>query len=231
MRIKETDSVERFELSHSCFMWLGEWAKRLGTTIHLGSVPLVVNGRLYNSSVWIGEDGVAQAGYQKIHLFDIELQGQKPYRESSVFDRGTAGRLVDFKGWKIGESICYDVRFSELYSAYAYAQADLLLIPAAFLVETGKVHWEVLLRARAIESQCYVIASAQVGSHQSTKGKAERNTYGHSMVIDPWGLVQADLGGLHSAPYFNRIALEGIAMGRKQTPFIGLFESEFPGMG
>lgn len=194
MRVRELDQVEKFDLSHSCFMWLGEWARRLGATIHLGSVPLFIDGHLYNSSVWFGENGQPQVGYQKMHLFDIELEGQKPIRESAVFSRGTSGRIREFKGWRIGESICYDMRFSELYSGYAYAQADLILVPSAFLVETGRAHWEILLRARAIESQCYVVASAQVGTHQSTKSQAERRTYGHSLVIDPWGNIDADLG-------------------------------------
>ena len=112
MRIKESDSIEKFDLSHSCFMWLGEWARRLGATIHLGSVPLFINGQLYNSTVWFSEIGEPQIGYQKMHLFDIELEGQKPIRESALFAKGSAGRLHSFKGWgKASAMICDLVSF------------------------------------------------------------------------------------------------------------------------
>lgn len=217
MRVNQSEGVERFELSHSCFMWLGEWARRLKTTIHLGSVPLLLEGKLYNSSIWIPENGKPQVGYQKMHLFDIELTGQKPIRESDTFERGSAGVIRDFKGWFVGESICYDVRFSELYSGYAYAGVDLILVPSAFLVETGRAHWEVLLRARAIESQCYLLASAQVGTHSSTKSNAERKTYGHSLLIDPWGNIEADLGDIETLRV-HQINKEKIKKVREQIP-------------
>lgn len=218
LRIRENDPVEKFDLSHSCFLWLGEWARRLRSTIHLGSVPLFIDGRLYNSSVWIAQDGTPQAGYQKMHLFDIELEGQRPMRESAVFTRGGIGKTCDFQGWKIGESICYDIRFSELYSSYAYAGVELILVPAAFLTETGRAHWEVLLRARAIESQCYVVASAQVGVHLSTKGGEERKTYGHSMVIDPWGTIELNLGDTTEGVQTHRLDKEKIRRVRAQIP-------------
>jgi predicted amidohydrolase len=217
LRVRESDPIERFDLSHSCFMWLGEWARRLKTTLHLGSVPMVINGKLFNSSVWISEDGLPHLGYQKMHLFDIELEGQKPIRESAIFDRGTTGSIHNLKGWKIAESICYDVRFSELFSEYAYAQTDIILVPAAFLVETGKAHWEILLRARAIESQNYVIASAQVGNHQSTKAQAERQTFGHSMAIDPWGVVQVNLGTTETLELVH-LSMERLHKVRRQMP-------------
>lgn len=195
MRVKTTDPIKGFEFSHACFTWLGEWAKRLKSCIHLGSVPLLIDGKLYNSSVWFSEDGVVQLGYQKVHLFDIALEGKTPIRESDVFERGKEPRIHIFKGWRIGESICYDIRFSELYSKYAYENVDVILVPSAFLEETGKAHWEILLRARAIESQCFVVASAQVGSHRSTQyPELERRTYGKSMIIDPWGSVELNLG-------------------------------------
>lgn len=195
LRIKSSDPIEGFELSHSSFLWISEWAKRLGSCIHLGAVPLIIEGKLYNSSMWFGKDGSIQAGYQKIHLFDIALEGQAPIRESDVFARGQAPVIREFNGWRIGESICYDVRFSELYSYYAYNNVDLILIPSSFLVETGQAHWEVLLRARAIESQCFVVASAQVGVHRSLKHiGSERRTFGNSMIVDPWGAISLNLG-------------------------------------
>lgn len=195
MRVKTTNPIVGFELSHSCFVRMGEWARRLKTCIHLGSVPLIIDGMLYNSSLWLSEEGVIQVGYQKVHLFDIALEGKTPHRESDIFERGKEPRTHNFKGWRVGESICYDVRFSELYSQYAHENVDVILVPSAFLEETGKAHWEVLLRARAIESQCYVVASAQVGSHRSIQyPELERRTYGKSMIIDPWGTVELNLG-------------------------------------
>jgi predicted amidohydrolase len=217
LRVKDTENIEKFELTHSCFMWLGEWARRLGCALHLGSVPLILGGRLFNSSVWITEEGNAEAGYQKIHLFDIELEGQKPIRESDVFERGSSSKIRELKGWRIGESICYDIRFSELYSDYAHHAVDILLIPAAFLVETGRAHWEVLNRARAIESQCYVVASAQAGVHQSLKNAAERRTYGHSLIVEPWGQVLADLG-LEPGVQIHHLQKESIQKVRNQIP-------------
>jgi predicted amidohydrolase len=217
MRIRETDSIEKFDLHHSCFLWLGEWAKKLRTSIHLGSIPLTIEGSLYNSSVWFGTDGKPQVGYQKMHLFDIELAGQKSIKESAVFRSGQMGRVHEINGWSFGESICYDLRFSELYSKYAYIPVDVILVPSAFLVDTGRAHWEVLLRARAIESQCYVVASAQVGTHQSTKGTSERNTYGHSMVIDPWGRVEQESGETESVHVLN-LTKQVIQKVRDQMP-------------
>jgi predicted amidohydrolase len=154
-----------------------------------------------------------------MHLFDIELEGQKPIRESAVFSRGLSGKLRDFNGWRVGESICYDMRFSELYSGYAYAQADLVLVPSAFLVETGRAHWEILLRARAIESQCYVVASAQVGTHNSTKSQAERRTFGHSLAIDPWGNIEADLGESEGVRIVH-LSKDKIRKVREQIPMV-----------
>jgi len=218
MRVKTTDSIEGFDLSHSSFLWIGEWAKRLETCIHLGSVPLIIAGKLYNSSLWFKEDGSVQIGYQKVHLFDITLEGQAPIRESDVFERGCEPVIHNFKGWKIGESICYDIRFSELYSKYAYEHVDIILVPAAFLEETGKAHWEVLLRARAIESQCYIVASAQVGIHRSIKHNGlERRTYGKSMIIEPWGSVQLNLGDSEGVQ-IHRISKDQIKQVRTQIP-------------
>lgn len=217
MRIQTTDAIEQFDLTHSCFLWLGDWAKRLRATIHLGSVPLIINGKLFNSSVWIGQDGIPQVGYQKRHLFDIELSGQKPIKESDLFNRGIENRIMQFKGWNIGESICYDLRFSELYLEYSIAGADLILVPSSFLVETGRAHWEILLRARAIENQTYIVASAQVGTHKSTKSKAERQTYGHSLIVDPWGNIEVDLK-LSEGIQIRRILKDKIKNVRTQIP-------------
>ncbi len=127
--------------------------------------------------------------YKKIHLFDITLEGQKPIRESDVFTNGEMSTVFEIDGIKFGSSICYDIRFAELYNLYAKQEVDVILIPAAFLVKTGKAHWDVLLRARAIENQSYVLAPAQTGKHQSTSSEQSRETYGHTTAVGPWGDV------------------------------------------
>jgi predicted amidohydrolase len=131
--------------------------------------------------------------YKKIHLFDVDVKGAPPSRESDIFKHGKKPEIINIKGWKIGLSICYDVRFSELYLKYAKKNVDLILIPAAFLVPTGKAHWHTLVRARAIESQAYVLAPAQGGAHASTLEPHQfRHTFGHSLIIDPWGQILAE---------------------------------------
>jgi predicted amidohydrolase len=195
MRIQEGAKIEGFQLSDSVFSKLSELADRHQIALHLGSVPLREGTKLSNASVFIHQ-GKVTLTYRKIHLFDIELHGQKPIRESDVFGHGEKPSILEFEGWKLGQSICYDLRFAELYREYAKAQVDAILVPSAFLVPTGKAHWEILLRARAIESQAYVIAPAQAGTHRDEQGR-ERFTYGHSLVVDPWGqkLVEGSAEG------------------------------------
>ncbi|MBO9666938.1 MAG: carbon-nitrogen hydrolase family protein [Bdellovibrio sp.] len=188
MRVKEGDKIHGFTLAHEAFARLAELAQKYDTYLHLGSVPLQIEGHLYNSSVLITPKGEVRSTYQKLHLFDIHLEGQKPIRESDVFRHGQRPSVIEVDGWKIGETICYDVRFAELFSQYARKEVDLILVPAAFLVKTGEAHWEILLRARAIESQSYLMASAQGGTHTGVSGGV-RETYGHSLIIDPWGTV------------------------------------------
>ncbi len=188
LRLTEGEKIEGLTLSHPAFAQLASWAQKYNTHLHLGSVPLYVDGHLYNSSVLITPEGQVRPTYQKMHLFDIQLEGQKPIRESDVFRHGQKPSILEVDGWRIGEAICYDVRFAELFSQYARKEVDLILLPAAFLVKTGEAHWEILLRARAIESQAYVMAAAQAGTHQGVRG-GTRETYGHTLVIDPWGTI------------------------------------------
>lgn len=147
--------------------------------------------RVWNASVLLSSREAPKIIYKKIHLFDIQLEGQKAIRESDFFHHGSEVTSFEIDGVRFGSSICYDIRFSELYLQLARDKVDVILVPAAFLVKTGQAHWETLLRARAIESQAYVLAPAQVGEHKTTQeGKtAVRFTYGHSMGIDPWGQV------------------------------------------
>lgn len=189
MRVKEGEIITPFRLSDDVFAELSEWAKKFKLVVHLGSLPLELEGKVYNSTVVISEKGEVKATYQKIHLFDIELEGAKAIRESDVFCHGGAPQIIDLFGWKIGQTICYDLRFAELFHYYGKNEVDLIVVPSAFLVPTGQVHWEVLLRARAIENQCFIVAAAQSGTHKSTKGEFERTTFGNSLVVDPWGRV------------------------------------------
>ena len=141
---------------------------------------------VYNTSVMIGIDGQTLASYRKIHLFDIDIPGEVSFQESSAVAGGNEAVLVDFEGWRIGLTVCYDLRFPHLYQALVDGGASILTVPAAFTLQTGKDHWEVLLRARAIENQCYVLASDQFGHH--SKGRA---SWGKSLIADPWGTLVA----------------------------------------
>lgn len=164
-------------------------ARRHGMWIHGGSVLELDDGRVYNTSVLFDRDGELVARYRKIHLFDADPPGGRPSRESSLYAAGDQIVTAATEFGRAGLSICYDVRFPELYRALATQGATLLFVPSAFRYETGKDHWDVLLRARAIEDQCFVLAAAQWGTWGS-EGH-ERRTYGNSLVVDPWGRVLA----------------------------------------
>jgi len=189
-RMREGTPVPGIEARDEILHAISHWAGRTGAVVHLGSVPLSRGGRLFNSSLVLTPDGAVHDSYQKIHLFDVDVEGAKPMRESDVFSHGEVPSVFTVKGWKFGSSICYDLRFAELYLHYAKLEVDALLIPSAFLVPTGQAHWEILTRARAIECQAYVLAAAQGEVHHGVQGGG-RSTYGHSMIIDPWGVVLA----------------------------------------
>jgi nitrilase len=161
-----------------------------GVAIHGGSIGELDGGKLYNTTVVFGPDGAELARYRKIHLFDITTPDGTGYRESATYGSGTDIVTCDVAGFKIGLAICYDLRFPELFLALRRAGAELIMLPAAFTVPTGRDHWEPLLRARAIETQCWLAAAATCGTHADAKGE-RRETYGHSLVCDPWGLVVA----------------------------------------
>jgi predicted amidohydrolase len=147
--------------------------------------------RLANRSFLIAPDGGIAARYDKIHMFDVELEGGESYRESNAFHPGEAAVLASLPWGVLGMTICYDLRFPHLYRALAQAGADFLSIPSAFTVPTGRAHWHVLMRARAIETGCFVFSPAQWGEHAEG-----RKTYGHSLIVAPWGeiLAEADDG-------------------------------------
>jgi deaminated glutathione amidase len=145
--------------------------------------------RVRNACVHVAEDGSVRAVYRKIHLFDVDLPDGTKLEESATVEAGSEVVVTQTRLGKLGLSVCYDLRFPELYRRHVDQGATLLTVPAAFTLTTGKDHWHVLLRARAIEAQCYVIAAAQTGHHHTT-----RRSYGHALVCDPWGTVVADAG-------------------------------------
>ena len=160
-------------------------AKELGVILLIGSMAVKEGGKLMNRSFLFGKDGELKAIYNKIHLFDVQLSNGEIHRESDVYSAGDKAIAATVKGdFTLGMSICYDIRFSHLYRDLAKAGANVICVPAAFTVPTGRAHWETLLRARAIETGSYVLASAQVGEHENG-----RKTYGHSIIISPWGEV------------------------------------------
>lgn len=165
-------------------------AAKAGIWVHIGSLALTGgdDGRLVNRGLVIDGKGAIRARYDKIHLFDVDLPTGERWRESAAYAPGERSVIATTPWAKIGLSICYDMRFPDLYRALSNAGAEILSVPAAFTVPTGKAHWHVLLRARAIEAGAYVIAAAQSGVHED--GRA---TFGHSLVVDPWGEVLLDM--------------------------------------
>ncbi len=167
-----------------------ELARETGAWLLLGSTPIKLEAeRLANRSFLLAPDGAIAARYDKIHMFDVDLKNGESYRESALYRPGEAAVLAALPWGTLGMTVCYDLRFPYLYRALAQAGADFLSIPAAFTVPTGKAHWHVLQRARAIETGCFVFAPAQWGEHAEG-----RKTFGHSLIVDPWGEVLADAG-------------------------------------
>lgn len=171
---------------------MAQLAKELKITLLAGSIleAGAPEGKLFNTSVLFGPDGATLGVYRKIHLFDVDVGDGVAYRESDGVAHGHEVVCADAPLGKVGLSVCYDVRFPELYRKLSKKGASLICVPAAFTLMTGKDHWEVLLRARAIENQAYVIAPAQHGLHGE-----KRQTFGHAMIVDPWGLVTARASG------------------------------------
>jgi predicted amidohydrolase len=165
-------------------------AAETGLWLHTGTLHVRLDeDRVANRNYVIGPDGEIAQRYDKIHMFDVDLGNGEVYRESATFRPGDEGRLVDTAFGRLGLTICYDLRFPYLYRALAQAGADFLAVPSAFTRTTGRAHWHVLLRARAIETGCYVFAPAQCGEHAGG-----RQTYGHSLIVAPWGEILADGG-------------------------------------
>ncbi len=174
------------------YEWLRQAARTRGIHVHGGSMGEQAEDRLFNTTVVFDPQGSEVARYRKMHLFDITTPDGTGYRESSTYGGGQDVVTFDAAGVRVGLAICYDVRFPELFLALRRAGAELILLPAAFTVPTGRDHWEVLIRARAIETQCWMAAPATWGRHLDAKGEP-RATFGHSLVCDPWGHVVANV--------------------------------------
>jgi nitrilase len=206
------------EAPGAAYAFLQETARRYGMTVHGGSIGERVGDTLYNTSLLFGPDGAELARYRKIHLFDVITPTGQGYRESSLFGAGTDIAVASVGGICLGLSICYDIRFPELFLALRRAGAEVIFVPAAFTAETGRDHWEVLLRARAIETQCWIVAAATTGTHHDAAGNT-RVTWGHSLIVDPWGQVCAALG---DAPGFAaaEIDFSRLASVREKMPVL-----------
>ena len=169
---------------------LREVARKLGIIIHIGSLAIKASPeKAVNRSFLIDRSGEIVARYDKIHMFDVDLAGGESYRESNTYRPGELAVVSDLPWGRLGLTVCYDLRFPALYRALAEAGASFLAIPSAFTRQTGEAHWHVLIRARAIENGCFVFAAAQGGKHENG-----RETFGHSLIVDPWGRVLAEGG-------------------------------------
>ena len=188
-------------------------ARELKIYLHIGSIAVrATPERAANRSFLIAPDGNILASYDKIHMFDIELDGGESYRESANYQPGETAVISDLPWGRIGLTICYDVRFPALYRALAEAGASFIAVPSAFTVRTGEAHWSTLLRARAIENGCFIFAAAQAGKHESG-----RETYGHSLIVDPWGEILAE-GGTEPGVVLAKIDPAKVVSVRKSIP-------------
>ncbi|WP_455270418.1 carbon-nitrogen hydrolase family protein [Rhizobium herbae] len=189
-------------------------AAELGIYLHVGSTAIgLADGKMANRGFLFGPDGQKITHYDKIHMFDVDLDNGESWRESAAYTPGGTARLVSLPFGKLGCAICYDVRFPELFRAQAAAGAQIMSVPAAFTRQTGEAHWEILLRARAIENGMFVIAAAQAGVHEDG-----RETFGHSMIIDPWGRVLASAGGTGEGIVVADIDVGAVAAARAKIP-------------
>lgn len=192
---------------------LREVARKLGIYVHVGSLAIRVSpDRAANRSFLIDPKGDILARYDKIHMFDVDLAGGESYRESRNYRPGELAVLADLPWGRLGLTVCYDLRFPALYRALAEAGATMLAIPSAFTKQTGEAHWHVLVRGRAIENGCFVFAAAQSGRHENG-----RDTFGHSLIVDPWGRIIAE-GGTEPGVIVAEINPAEVASARARIP-------------
>jgi len=207
-------TMEAFaEAAHPAIPVFSELAREREIWVLLGSLPIAAaGGKTHNRSYLIGPDGAVVQRYDKIHLFDVELAGGEHYRESATIEPGSRAVLADLPWGRLGMTICYDLRFPGLYRTLAQAGAEFLAVPAAFTKTSGEAHWHALNRARAIENGAYVFAPCQCGEHAGGS-----RTYGHSLIIAPWGRVLAD-GGEESGIVLSEIDPGKVAEARAMIP-------------
>ena len=188
---RKSAEVVRTEDEETSLRAYRELATELGVWLHTGSlvIKLINDERNVNRSFLIDDKGAIAATYDKIHMFDVDLENGVSFRESRAFRPGDRAVVAETPWGGVGMTVCYDVRFAYLYRALAKAGASILMVPAAFTRQTGQAHWHILLQARAIETGCFVVASAQCGDHEDG-----RETYGHSLIVAPWGEILADGG-------------------------------------
>lgn len=212
-RRRATEKIET-ENNDRVLAAVREAATRSGIWVTLGSLAVKrEDGAWANRAFVIDGSGEIAARYDKLHMFDVDLASGESWRESGSYAAGEQVVTVETPLGRLGLSICYDIRFPALYDALGREKCDLIAIPAAFTVETGRAHWHVMQRTRAIEASAYVIAAAQVGKHEDG-----RNTYGHSLIVDPWGEVLLDMGEEGCGIGFADISAERIAEVRQQLP-------------
>jgi deaminated glutathione amidase len=201
------------EAADTSLATLRELARKLGIYVHIGSLAIKISpDRAANRGFLIDPKGDIAARYDKIHMFDVDLEGGESYRESRTYRPGEQVVLADLPWGRLGLTICYDLRFPALYRALAEAGATMLAIPSAFTQKTGEAHWHVLMRARAIENGSFVFAAAQGGKHENG-----RETFGHSLIVDPWGRVLAE-GGAEPGVVMAEIDLAEVAKARARIP-------------
>jgi predicted amidohydrolase len=212
----ETLAKAESEEAHAMLAAARASARESGAWFLLGSIHVRVPGeeQIRNRSYLIDDSGAVVASYDKIHMFDVQLAGGESYRESSTFKPGEKSVLAETPWGVLGMTICYDLRFPYLYRDLAHAGATMLAIPSSFTVPTGQAHWHTLIRARAIETGCFVFAPAQVGTHKGSN----RKTYGHSIAVAPWGEVLVDGGGEKAGFVVAEIDLAKVAEARKMVP-------------
>ncbi len=212
----ETLAKAQTEETHGMLAACRAAARETGAWFLLGSIHVRVPGeeQIRNRSYLIDAGGDIVASYDKIHMFDVQLKAGENYRESFTFKPGEKTVLAETPWGVLGMTICYDLRFPYLYRDLAHAGATMLSIPSSFTVPTGQAHWHTILRARAIETGCYVFAPAQVGTHKGSN----RKTYGHSIVVAPWGEVLADAGGEKAGFVVAEIDLAKVEDARRMVP-------------
>ena len=217
--LMETDRAKLFvatrpEEGNPAIAHFRSLARELKIWLHIGSLGVAIAPeKIANRAILISPEGVVTARYDKIHMFDVDLPNGEKYRESRSFAPGDTAVVAELPWGKLGLTICYDMRFPGLYRALAQAGATMIAVPAAFTVPTGKAHWHTLLRARAIETQCFVFAAAQAGTHPSG-----RQTYGHSIVIAPWGEILAEADGVHPSVITADIDMAAVDEARSRVP-------------